>query len=103
LRAGVDYTVEAITVDGRDALETVFTAAGIEKLLVDTNAEVKISYDSFVSAAGEYTNEVRLFAGDAGVVTDTATTKFGPLRILVHEKGNPKNLIAGADFRLYTS
>lgn len=103
LRAGADYTVAAVTVEGRNALETTFTAAGIEKLLVDTSAEVKISYDSFVSAAGEYTNEVRLFAGDAGVVTDTATTKFGPLRILVHEKGDPNHLIAGSDFRLYTS
>ena len=103
LTAGADYEVHETLVDGRRALETRFTAAGIAKLLVDTDAEVRISFDSAVSAPGEYTNEVRLFAGDAGMVTDTATTKFGPLRILVHEKGHPSHLIQGADFRLYTS
>lgn len=103
LTAGADYSVTQTEIDGRVALETVFTEAGIAKLLVDTSAEVRISFTSAVNAPGEYTNEVRLFAGDAGVVTDTATTKFGPLRILVHEKGHPKNLIQGADFRLYTS
>ncbi|KIP52095.1 SpaH/EbpB family LPXTG-anchored major pilin [Leucobacter komagatae] len=103
LRAGADYTVEETRVDGRVAIETQFTEAGITKLLVDTGAEVRISFESAVSAPGEFVNEVRLFAGDAGVVTDTATTKFGPLRILVHEKGHPNNLIEDAEFRLYTS
>ncbi len=103
LTAGADYAVTETEIDGRVALETVFTEAGIAKLLVDTSAEVRISFASSVNAPGEYTNEVRLFAGDAGVVTDTATTKFGPLRILVHEKGHPNHLIQGADFRLYIS
>ncbi|MGO2140186.1 MAG: SpaH/EbpB family LPXTG-anchored major pilin [Leucobacter sp.] len=103
LTPGDDYTVSETTVDGRTALETSFTEAGIAKLLVNPSAGVLISFTSSVSAPGEYTNEVRLYAGNAGVVTDTATTKFGPLRILVHEKGHPNNLIKGADFRLYTS
>ncbi|GAA1315160.1 SpaH/EbpB family LPXTG-anchored major pilin [Leucobacter albus] len=100
---GSDYTVAAVVVDGREALETVFTLAGIAKLLADPAAELKIGYVGSVAAPGEYTNEVRVHAGDAGVVTDTATTKFGPLRLLVHEKGEPGNLIEGADFRLYAS
>lgn len=103
LTFGTDYTVEQIEVDGRWGFETVFTDAGLAKLAVDTDAEVRISYDSHVAGPGVYTNEVRLFAGDADPVSDTATTKFGPLRILVHEKGKPSHLIAGADFRLYTS
>lgn len=103
LRAGADYTVEEQLVEGRTAIETVFTERGIAKLLVDTTAEVRISFSSAVDAPGEFVNEVRLYAGDAGVVSDTATTKFGPLRILVHEKGNANNLIKDADFRLYTS
>lgn len=101
LENGVDYTSAETTVEGRTAIETTFTESGIEKLLIDTNAEVKISFESRVDEPGEYTNEVRLFAGDAGAVTDTATTKFGPLRILVHERGNEDNLIANADFMLF--
>lgn len=103
LVAAEDYVITEIEVDGRWGFETSFTAKGLTKLAVDTDARVRISYDTHVVAAGEFTNEVRLFAGDAGAVTDTATTKFGPLRILVHEKGNPSNLIEGADFRLYLS
>lgn len=103
LLPGEDYAIELSVADGRDAFDVNFTDAGIAKLLRDPSAELRVSYTGAVSQPGEYTNEVRLYAGDAGVVSDRATTKFGPLQILVHEKGKPEHLIAGADFRLYTS
>lgn len=87
--------------------EVRFTEAGRAKLATaratDPTAEVVVRYDTTVKGTGELVNQVRLLAGQSGDVQDDNVTKWGPLRIQVHEKGDPTNLIAGADFRLYLS
>lgn len=82
----------------------------------DADTQVRLSYVTQVLAEGELTNEVRLCAslaciagtenGDAvgtGATSDMATTKWGPLKILVHEVDKPATLIPGAKFELYLS
>lgn len=101
LTYGVDYEVHESQVGERWAFDTVFTRAGREKLAVDTEAQVLIRYRTAIERAGEFTNETVLHAGNAHPVRATTTTKFGPLKILVHEKGVPSHLIAGAAFQLF--
>lgn len=111
LLLGVDYTLSETLVPAlggvgtQRALEVEFTAAGRAKLAAaraaDPTAEVVVSYDTTVQGTGELVNEVRLLAGQSGEVEDSAVTKWGPLRIQVHERGDVTNLIAGADFKLY--
>lgn len=100
-----DYTVEKVEVDGKEALQVTFNEAGRAKLVAarqaNPAAEVTISYSTVVMGPGNHINEVRLLAGNAGLVSDTAETRFGPLKILVHEKGKPANLIEGAIFEVY--
>lgn len=95
--------------DGQ-TLTTVFASSGLEKLeaAIDENptAQVKIEYETTVHDEGVHVNEAILYPSQAAVdklrgVKDTATTKWGRLSILVHEHGNPDNLIAGARFELF--
>lgn len=56
---------------------------------------------------GTFVNEVRLFPdvatldGRGTAASDATSTKFGPLEIIVHEKGNDANRIPGARFQLF--
>ncbi|MFC6235234.1 SpaH/EbpB family LPXTG-anchored major pilin, partial [Leucobacter soli] len=114
LQTGVHYTrsydpvTREITVD--------FTAAGL-RVLEDAvsahpDASVTVGYGTRVLGDGELRNRALLYAdrasidgdpGSAGPVSDTAVTKWGPLAILVHERGKPNVLIPGAKFRLFLS
>ncbi|MHA3725164.1 SpaH/EbpB family LPXTG-anchored major pilin [Leucobacter sp. HY1910] len=112
LVAGTDYTVNAVTIDGREAIEVVFTAAGRQKLAAakatDPGAEVTLGYRTVVhnDAPGEYTNEMRLLPSQAAIdanqfFSSTASVKFGALLVIVEEKGNPGNRIPGATVQIY--
>ncbi|WP_336991859.1 SpaH/EbpB family LPXTG-anchored major pilin [Leucobacter sp. VD1] len=98
---GDDYTISSVDADGLHGFETVFTAQGLAKLAAHPEAQLAVDYNTHVTSMGEFTTEVRLFAGNADPVRSTATTKFGPLGILVSERGDPGNLIKGADFELF--
>lgn len=110
--AGVDYTwvFDAAT----NALTVDFTPAGLAMLAravaLDPAAQVALAYRTTVTADGDLTTQSLLYASRAAIdggpeasapVSDSATTKWGPLAIVVHERGNPQRLIAGATFRLY--
>lgn len=111
LQLGADYNLAETLVPASSgsgvqrAFEVEFTEAGRAKLAAaraaNPTAEVVVAYETTVQGTGELVNEVRLEAGQSGTVQDDNVTKWGPLRIQVHEKGDPTNLIAGADFRLY--
>lgn len=105
LRRGADFVLTEVEIDGLWGFTVEFTEAGRAKLVdaraANSGAEVVVKYPTRVEAPGIHANEVRLFVDDAQPVIDTAVTKFGPLKILVHEKGNEANVIAGADFKVY--
>ena len=99
---GYDETAQIITVD--------FLEPGLAKLeeaiAGDPTAQVRIDYDTIVHAEGIHVNEAILYPSAAAIeagrgVDDTATTKWGPLSVIVHEHGNPDNLIPGARFKLF--
>ena len=109
---GVDYTrtLDAAT----NALIVDFTPAGLAMLAravaADPAAQVSLSYRTIVTADGDLTTQSLLYASRAAIdggagapapVADSATTKWGPLAIVVHERGTSQHLIAGATFRLY--
>lgn len=75
-------------------------------------AQVRIDYRTIVLDEGELVNEALLYPsrgsidGDPGSpppLGDTNVTKWGPIAVLVHERGNPSNLIEGARFKIYLS
>ncbi|MFA7498862.1 MAG: SpaH/EbpB family LPXTG-anchored major pilin [Leucobacter sp.] len=107
LELGRDYTVTAVTVDGRHGFDVEFTEAGRAKLVeartANPAAEVVVTYPTRVLEPGVHVNDVELTVDDAKPVLDQTVTKFGPLKILVHERGNPENVIEGAEFQLYLS
>lgn len=107
LQYGIDYTVNEATVDGRRGFEVVFAPAGLAKLeaavAADPRAEVAVAYRAHVTGPGVHTNEVRLVIGGEALAGSSAPTKFGPLEMLVHEKGNPAHVLAGTEFTLYLS
>lgn len=76
---GSDYIVRAATIDGREAFEVAFTAAGRAKLVAaraaDPDARVTVGYQTIVrgDAPGEYTNEMRLLP-TAQAIADAGTT-----------------------------
>ncbi|WP_036960211.1 SpaH/EbpB family LPXTG-anchored major pilin [Pseudoclavibacter soli] len=118
-----DFTTSIVTYDGHETIEVVFSEAGRAKLATaraaDPDAKIDVSYRTAVTAAlanasgadpgvnGTFTNEVRLFpdsntlAGRGTAASDATSTKFGPLEIIVHEKGNDANRIPGARFQLF--
>lgn len=117
-----DFTTSIVTYDGHETIEVVFPEAGRAKLATaraaDPDAKIDVSYRTAVSLAaadaevdegvnGTFTNEVRLFpdsntlAGRGTAASDATSTKFGPLEIIVHEKGNDANRIPGARFELF--
>lgn len=102
-----DYTVRSRNVDGQEGFEITFTATGRAKLVqarqTSPSAHLQVTYNAPVTSSGEHTNEVQLTVNNAQIVSDTATTKFGDLQVLVHERNNPQNLIAGVVFQLYGS
>ena len=111
---GVDY---AWTYDAATGELTVdFTAHGLallaQAVATDPSAQVVIGYRTTVTAEGELSSETLLYASHAAIaggpgapapVTDRALTKWGPLAIVVTERGYPDRLIPGATFRLYGS
>ncbi|MCB1273790.1 MAG: SpaH/EbpB family LPXTG-anchored major pilin [Leucobacter sp.] len=91
-----------------------FTPAGLTVLesVAQTHptAQVKIDYSTNVLDEGELVNEALLYPNQASIdggpgapdpVKAKNTTKWGPLIIQVHERGNPKHMIPGAKFKLY--
>ncbi|MGR6900743.1 SpaH/EbpB family LPXTG-anchored major pilin [Glutamicibacter sp. BSL13] len=103
LQAGIDYRIAEATDAGRRwGFDVEFTRAGLRKLEHHAGDRLIIFYDTRVEGNGEFTNEAILrSAGLPDRVSDTAGTKWGPLEILVRERGNEKNLIPGAKFELY--
>ncbi|MBO1901719.1 SpaH/EbpB family LPXTG-anchored major pilin [Leucobacter weissii] len=114
LIAGVHYT-RALDAATR-TLAIDFTAAGRQVLAAAVaahpEARVVTRVDTRVLAEGEHRVRAELAAsraiidgapGAPGPVSDTALTKWGPLAILVHERGKPRNLIPGAKFKLFLS
>lgn len=102
-----DYTIEEVTVNGRSGFQVVFSSSGRQKLsaarAANPQAQVHVTYLAPAIDIGEHTNQVQLAINDSASATDTATTKFGSLEIIVHQTGDPQNLIGGADFALYLS
>ncbi|WP_017792430.1 SpaH/EbpB family LPXTG-anchored major pilin [Leucobacter salsicius] len=108
LAPGTDYTVTY-----NDATRTIivnFLEPGLRKLEQVAQhypgATVQVDYDTTVLAEGIHVNEAILYPSQAAIearlgVNDTATTKWGPLSVIVHEHGNPSNLIPGARFKVY--
>lgn len=100
--------------DGSVVLD--FTDAG-RTLLADTirthpGAGITLDFTTTVTRDGDFVNEVVLAAsratidgGDAAPspVSDTASTRWGPLAVLVHEVDHPEVLIPGARFQVYAS
>ncbi len=67
------------------------TPAGLAKLVKHPGAQVRIDYPSRITGPGEHVNQVRLYINESTPVEDSAVTKFGPLDVWVHEKGNESN------------
>src|SRR5699024_9037503 len=88
--AGTDYTINVLNAAGSGGFRIDFTKAGIAKLTIarqqDPTAEALVDYMASVTAAGQHTNQAQLFVNDAEAIQDTATTKFGPLDIIVHAR-----------------
>lgn len=110
LAPGVDYSL-GYSPDSR-VLTIEFLESGLRKLenavVQDPSAEVKIAYVTTVLASGSHVNEAVLYPSRAAIddrkgARDTATTKWGPISVLVHEADNPSSLIPGARFELYES
>lgn len=103
-----------IAVDGT-LITVAFTDAGRTRLTdlraTNPDLEVHVAYPTVVTAEGDHTNRVRRVITDDSVadadqtsrLTDTATTKWGPLEIIVAEQGRPDHRIPGTRLRLYLS
>lgn len=104
----VDPATQLITIDflptGRTLLSQFVGA--------HPGAKVDIGYRTEVQDLGELTNRSLLYPSRAAIdaapgspapPSATATTKWGALAAVVHERGNPSNLIRGAKFKLYLS
>lgn len=91
-----------------------FTPAGL--LLLSATAQshpgtrVAVDFETTVQAEGDLRVESVLYPSRAAIdggpgapqpPTASARTKWGPLGILVNERGNPAHLIQGARFRLF--
>ena len=113
---GTDYTVVQFGMDGAGfvayktsdtvaagerGFDVVLTTAGLAKLMKHPGAQVRIDYPSRITGPGEHVNQVRLYINESTPVEDSAVTKFGPLDVWVHEKGNESNPIPGVKFRLH--
>lgn len=75
-------------------------------------ARLAIGYRTTVLGDGELVNEALLYPSKASIdgapdapapLSATNVTKWGPLAVRVHERGNPTNLIQGAGFKVYLS
>lgn len=108
LEAGRDYTLDYDK--ARRVLSVNFTDQGLRKLedAVKTHptARVRIKYDTKVLREGIHTNTANVFGSNEAIsnrsgVSDDATTKWGPLSVIVHEVNKPSNRIPGARFKLY--
>lgn len=109
---GVDYTI--VVSPDRRTVTVDFTERGRE-VLAEVNeqhpgAEVRIDYRTTVLAEGDLYNKALLYPSKATIDGDPGApdpleavnhTKWGPLSVLVHEYGNPSNLIPGARFELF--
>ena len=113
---GTDYTVVQFGMDGAGfvayktsdtvaagerGFDVVLTTAGLAKLMKHPGAQVRIDYPSRITGPGEHVNQVRLYVNESTPVEDSAATKFGPLDVWVHERGNESTPIPGVSFRLY--
>ncbi|MFT3943353.1 MAG: SpaH/EbpB family LPXTG-anchored major pilin [Ancrocorticia sp.] len=112
LVAGIDYTIVEFgsdvrartggeAVDGERGFDVVLTETGRAKLDQYPGGQVRVSYPTRITGPGEHINEARLFVDEAAPAVDTAVTKFGPLNVWIHEKGNEANPVPGTTFRLY--
>jgi LPXTG-motif cell wall-anchored protein len=109
---GTHYTRTADPVTGRIVID--FLPAGLdllEQVIRDhPGAQVTVGYRTAVLAEGELVNEALLYPSRASIdggpgapapVSDTNATKWGPIAVRVHERGNPSHLIQGARFKVY--
>lgn len=103
---GTDFTRVYDAATGEYVIEFTQTGRSVLTAAVAAHpdATVTVDYDTRVLAEGELRNDASLLVGGASEpVTDSATTKWGPLAIEVRERGNPSNLIPGAHFQLFLS
>ena len=110
LVAGEDYAMSYAP--NTKTLTITMLDTGLQKLesaiAAHPAATVKVQYETVVLAEGVHTNEAVLYPSKSAIeehqgVSDTATTKWGPLSVLVNERGNPSNVIAGACFMIFAS
>ena len=87
--------------DGERGFDVAFTPTGLAKLVTHPGAQVRVDYPSRITGPGEHVNQVRLYVNESTPVEDSAATKFGPLDVWVHERGNESTPIPGVSFRLY--
>ena len=103
LVSGTDYSVTLDPVSGEYVIE--LTAAGRTRLAAAAAAHpgvtVLIDYDTVVLAQGALQSEAVLVIDGSVAADDAAETQWGPLEIVVHERGNPNHKIAGARFQVY--
>ena len=104
LAKGPDYLVTFDETSAEYVIE--FTAAGRAKLAAAAaehpGATVVVDYDTIVLAEGELQNTATLYVDGSDAANDTAETRWGPLEIIVHERGSFEKRIPGACL-LYTS
>ena len=92
---------DRVVAGGERGFDVVLTTAGLATLVKYPGAQLRVDYPSRILGPGEHANQVRLFVNESLPVEDSAITKFGPLDVWVHEKGNESNPIPGVRFRLY--
>lgn len=103
LAEGADYLVTQDQTTKEYVIE--FTAAGRAKLATAAaehpGVTVTVDYDTIVLAEGELQNTATLHVDGSDAANDTAETRWGPLEIIVHERGSFEIRIPGARFQLY--
>lgn len=110
LVAGIDYTItvspdrRTLTVDLTEAGRAVLAAHPGAQLLTDFRTRV-LGEGELVTTSLLYPSRASIDGGPGAPAPLTASnrTKWGPLSVLVHEQGNPANVIPGACFKIYTS
>lgn len=116
---GVDYTLTAVQNAGAWTITAEFTAAGRAKLVTvkaaDIDARVKLVIPTTVNSIGDgnientalvYPNlpSFDITPGEpGGPLEPTDETKWGKVEILKHEQGDKAELLAGAQFQVFTS
>ena len=109
---GTHYTRTIDPVTGQMSIDFLQAGLGVleQVSLADPGARLRIGYRTTVLGDGVLANEALLYPSRASIdgapgapppATATNATKWGPIAVRVHERGNPGNLIPGVRFKLY--